>query len=200
MTSHPRTLLAIAIPVVALVAGCGSSGSKAPAATAPISSGVVGSAAPTGSAPTGAAPTSAAATAAGTPNPCTLLTAADISKVLGGTVGAGTETDGPAPLGGKSCNWSGVTSTGVLDFEVSIRSDSDITVSGETASSLFTQTTTTFPGLTEASGIGDKAFFSKTMGYILAKGLYIATVADIGGTADSGAQNKTLATMVVAKL
>lgn len=157
----------------------------------------------------GAAPSSAVTSGAGeepdfvsgdnAPDPCSLLTTAEVSAAVGAAVGEGERTVDDGPLGGESCLWS-TSSVPVRTFQIALKDGGDVSVPGLTPEGLFDQSLSTLPGLTAASGVGDKAAFGAATGLVYADGVYVLTSVGLGSSSTATTALRTLTEKAVAGL
>ncbi|MFI5225295.1 MAG: DUF3558 family protein [Candidatus Limnocylindrales bacterium] len=136
--------LVVTVAIAGLVAACSSSGSPAPS---PSSAGGGASQAPAAQATGGGA---SGATAA---DPCSLLTPAQISAVVGIPVGPG-DSGGDTHL----CDWSHPDANGVPDAQVSLSTNEDPGLCDEGSS------TTLGITVTPVTGLGDQACMAQAAG------------------------------------
>ncbi len=139
--------LIVATTIAGLVAACSSSGSPAPS---PSAAGGGASQAPT--APTVQA-SGVAASGASVADPCSLLTPAQVSAVIGLPVGPG-DSGGDTHL----CDWSHPDSNGVPDAQVLLSTNEDPGLCDEGSS------TTLGITLTQVPGVGDRACMTQAAG------------------------------------
>lgn len=133
------------------------------------------------------------------PDPCSLLTAAEVGSALGAAVREGRRTTEEGPLGGESCLWS-TSSVPVRTFQVALKDGGDISVPGLSPESLFDQALTTLPGLAPTSGIGEKAALGAAQGLVYAQGFYVLTSVGLGTSSTAQAALRTLTEKAVAAL
>ena len=183
-----RTLVA-ATTLVVLVAACSSSGTPAPS---PSVAGGGGSQAPI------AQPSGGGATGAKVADPCSLLTSAQVSAVIGLTVGAG-DSGGDT----HSCDWSHPDSNGVPDEQVLLNTNQDPGLCDEGSSASLGIT------VTPVSGVGDQACMAQTSGlqagdnltfYKNGLGFSIGVSGKTATAANETAMDKALALDVLANL
>ncbi len=183
-----RTLVA-ATTLVVLVAACSSSGTPAPS---PNVAGGGGSQAPI------AQPTGGGATGAKVADPCSLLTSAQVSAVIGLTVGAG-DSGGDT----HSCDWSHPDSNGVPDEQVLLNTNEDPGLCDEGPSASLGIT------VTPVSGVGDQACMEQASGlqagdnltfYKNGLGFSIGVSGKTATVANETAMDKALALDVLANL
>jgi len=136
-----------------------------------------------------ALPAAAAAAPATPPAPCTLLTPAQVSGVLGGTFGAG------QPIGTTGCSWTAEKPHMI------------VTVSLWPPTEWDRMKASPLPGtqITPASGLGDDAFYTTVAQYIVLyvkKGqtVYLFKVYGVKDLAKQTSAEKTLAQDALAKL
>jgi hypothetical protein len=136
-------ILVAATTLVVLVAACSSSGTPAPSSTAAGGGGNRPTTQPSGGGASGAA----------VADPCSLLTPAQVSAVVGLTVGAG-DSGGDT----HSCDWSHPDSNGVPDEQVLLSTNEDPGLCGEGSSASLGIT------VTPVSGVGDQACMQQASG------------------------------------
>ena len=191
-TPRPRTLLALttALAAAALLTACGGGSDGGADAAAP-----------------GAATTAAAATDAGgdspatgeAPDPCSLVTAADLSSAYGVEFGEGAteDTDVAAQRGFRACKWQ--DSGGSKSFLLQTVASGDAL--GQTASELFDQSKALYPDAVDG-GVGDKSLvLAEGGGFLAVSGdVFVQGNAIIFGTDTPDDATTTVMTTVVAAL
>ena len=103
------------------------------------------------------------------PDPCGLLTAAEVGSALGESVTA-SAADLPAGIGGRQCTWAGADGR-VLAVETRVNADLDpaLRAQGETAKSVLDQTVATqAETITPVTGLGTEAFSGRSHVYVAA--------------------------------
>ena len=139
--------LVILATIAGLVAACSSSGSPAPS---PSAGGGGANQAPT---PPTAQASAVAASGVTVADPCSLLTPAQVSAVIGLPVGPG-DSGGDTHL----CDWSHPDSNGVPDAQVLLSTNEDPGLCDEGSS------TTLGITVTPVTGLGDKACMAQAAG------------------------------------
>lgn len=186
--------LMIAVPALFLLGACGGDDGQ-PAASGSSSTGGPSSTAASSST---AAAADATPAAGGSADPCSLLTAAEVSAAVGGKVGEGEKSGPDGPLGLATCIWS-TAGVPVRTFQIAISTDDGITVDGYTAARLYEDTVTQVKA-TPASGIGDKAAFAAATGLVLKGDAFMTTSVGFGTSDTAKAALRTLTTKAATNL
>lgn len=150
-----------AVMIVALASACG--GSSKPAASS-----------------ASASPTPSTASSGTTKDPCSLVSNADVNTAIHATIDPPKSTTSGPPLSAHHCLWA-TTTVPVRTFQITLQSNSDITVQGETTRVLFDQIKTTLGAtqhLVAGTVGGAEALIGTSFVYVL-KGDVLLT-ADVG--------------------
>jgi hypothetical protein len=138
-------------------------------------------------------PTVRAATAPA--DPCSLLTAADVSKSMGQTYGAPEKTVAPRPYAnsvqGTDCHYTSATGSGALLFRIYFDP------SAADATTLFAKLKMFYSPPTRVPGIGDETYFDPHHGVHVRKG-NVRFFLNLGDNTDS--QLKALASLIVGRV
>lgn len=127
-----------------------------------------------------------------------LLTSAEVSTAVGGTVGEGKKSGPDGPLGLATCIWS-TSSAPARTFQIGISTDEGITVDGYTAARLYEDTVTQLKAA-PAGGIGDKAAFAGATGLVLEGDVFMTTSVGFGTSATARTALRTLTEKAAANL
>ena len=186
------------LPLIAACSGGGDDGDD-PTLAVPTSTAAVATSAPapTDSASASQEPDFTAGDNA--PDPCSLLTAVEVSDAVGAVVKDGVKTQDGAPLGGELCLWS-TSDVPVRTFQIDLKDGGDIDVPGLTPEKLYDQSITNLPGLSPTSGIGDKAAFGSGQALVYKDGVYMLTSVGLGTSDTAKAALRTLTEKAAAKL
>ncbi len=148
---RPIPVMLVAVAMASLVAACGSSASPSPSPSAG-GGGASATAQPQGASQTATAQSSGGGGAT-VGDPCSLLTPAQVTAVIGLAVG-------PGDSGGDthSCDWSHPDANGVPDAQVLLNTNEDAGLCDKGSSSALGIT------VTRVSNVGDKACMTQAQG------------------------------------
>lgn len=135
---------------------------------------------------------------ANAPDPCSLLTVAEVSAAVGAQVEAGKKSSSGPPIAGESCIWSTAT-VPLRTFQVALTDGGDITVDGLDPAGLYEQSVKQFE-VTDTPGIGDRAAFGASQAFVLKGDVLLTTSTGFGTSETAQAALRTLTTKAAAGL
>ena len=160
---------------------------------------------PSGSGVTTAPAGQASAT---TPDPCTLLTVAEVSAALGSPIEPPENVAIPPPIGGRTCVFSNTDAPPIKNIQIVVRTNGDfgqaIRDQGQTVERLYDDTKRLQDAsvVEDVSGLGDRAYKIKSAYFVLKDG--VALEINLGLNTDPSPQAqaalKSLAESAVSRL
>lgn len=117
------------------------------------------------------------------PDPCSLLTVAEVSAAVGAAVQPGTRSEDRPPLGGESCLWAGART-----FRLTLTDGGDISTPGLDVAGLYDRSVRAVPGLVETKGLGERAAIGPSQALVLKNDILLTASTDV----ETGAALRTL--------
>ncbi len=118
-------------------------------------------------------------TSSATPDPCTLVTLDEVSAALGSPIDPPEGSDFGPPLGGRQCLFINTDPPPIKTFQVVVRSNGDFAENlrdmGQSVEKLYQDTKNLQASAEDVSGLGDKAYKTKSAYYVLKDGVSLET-------------------------
>jgi hypothetical protein len=146
--------------------------------------------------------TTTAPSAADVPDPCTLVTTAELQAAFGSPFGEGEATH--IQTGGDQCVWTNTDSPPVKTFDIVVQAkfEGAMAQSGETVEQLYDSTRTLLAdsSTVEDLDLGEKSFISSTKVYVFQDGVMFSFSTLFGDSAQAVSGLKALATTAMGKV
>jgi Protein of unknown function (DUF3558) len=143
-----------------------------------------------------------------TPDPCALLTVAEVSAAVGSPIGPPEGTDISPPIGGRTCLFSNTDAPPIKTVQVVVRTNGDfgqaLRDQGQTVERLYQDTKTLEDAsvVEDVSGLGDRAYKTARAYYVLDDGVALEVNLGLNANPSPEAQAalKSLTEKAVARL